>query len=469
MKEFKPWPYQSLMIDYAIRHPRCGLFVPMGMGKTSAALSIIAWLKDIWGDLPVLVVAPLAVARTTWSTECQKWSNFKDISVSPMLGNTKQRIAGLHKEADVYVINYDNLPWLTNYVKNNKLEWKWKTIIADESTRLKSFRLRQGSQRARALGAVSPYFERFIAMTGTPAPNGLADLWGQVWFIDHGRRLGSSYDAFRSRWFDPERVGKNPHAISWTPKPNADREIHAAISDVCLSIKAEDYFDLEKPRMVTRYVKMDDDAVRIYRDMERKLFIELDSGKEVEALNAGSKTMKLLQIASGAIYTDDKGSWEEVHTAKLDEMESIVNELNGEPVLVAYQFQSDKARILKRFPQAVAFDSTPDMVKRFNEGRIPIMLVHPASAGHGISLQDGSCNLIVFSQWWDLEQYQQVIERIGPMRQIQAGHPRLVTVFNIIAKDTVDERALIAKGNKDLVQRELLEYLRGKYAKDKDN
>ena len=179
--------------------------------------------------------------------------------------------------------------------------------------------------------------------------------------------------------------------------------------------------------------------------------------------------MKLLQIASGAIYTDDKGSWEEVHTGKLDEMESIVNELNGAPVLVAYQFQSDKARILKRFPQAVAFDSTPDMVKRFNEGRIPIMLVHPASAGHGISLQDGSCNLIVFSQWWDLEQYQQVIERIGPMRQIQAGHPRLVTVFNIIAKDTVDERALIAKGNKDLVQRELLEYLRGKYAKDKDN
>ena len=183
MKEFKPWPYQSLMIDYAIRHPRCGLFVPMGMGKTSAALSIIAWLKDIWGDLPVLVVAPLAVARTTWSTECQKWSNFKDVSVSPMLGNTKQRIAGLHKEADVYVINYDNLPWLTNYVKNNKLEWKWKTIIADESTRLKSFRLRQGSQRARALGAMSPYFERFIAMTERPRQ--------MVWLI-FGVKSGSS-------------------------------------------------------------------------------------------------------------------------------------------------------------------------------------------------------------------------------------------------------------------------------------
>ncbi len=469
MREFKPWPYQERMIQYALTHPRCGLFVPMGMGKTSAALAIVAWLKEFWGDMPVLVVAPRAVARTTWATETQKWDNFKGITVSQILGTPEQRARAINAEADLYVVNYDVLPWLTRYLRDKELPWKWPTVIADESTRLKSFRQRQGSRRAGALGTVAKHFQRFIAMTGTPAPNGLADLWGQLWFIDRGRRLGSSYTAFQLRWFDSAQVGSHPKAKAWRPKPNADKEIHAAIADVCLSIKAEDYFDIQKPRFVTREVELPPKAMSIYRDMERKLFVELNSGKAVEALNAGSKTMKLLQIASGAIYTDEQGSWEEIHTEKLSAMESIVNELNGEPVLVAYQFKSDLARILKHFPQARVFDSTPGMVKEFNDGKIPIMLVHPASAGHGISLQDGSANLIVFSQTWNLEHYQQVIERIGPMRQMQAGHPRLVTVFNIIAKDTVDERALTAKGNKDLVQRELLEYLRGKYAKDKND
>lgn len=454
------------MIDFAITHPRCGLFVPMGMGKTSAALSIIENLKNFWGDLPVLVVAPLAVARTTWVSEHEKWEEFKDITMSGILGDEKQRIKALRTKADVHVINYENLPWLTEYLRTNNLAWPWKTVIADESTRLKGFRTRQGSQRAKALATMAHKFNRFIALTGTPAPNGLVDLWGQVWFIDRGRRLGSSFTAFRDRWFDAHQIGNNFHAKTYTPKAHADREIHAAIEDVCLSIKAEDYFDLSQPRFVIRRVQMSPKGERLYREMERDYFISLESGNEVEALNAGSKTMKLLQLASGAIYTDDKHSWEGVHDAKLDEMESIINELNGAPVLVAYQFQSDKERILKRFTNAVAFDGTLSMVEAFNKGEIPIMLVHPASAGHGISLQDGSCNLIVFSQWWDLEQYQQVIERIGPMRQLQAGHPRLVTVFNIIAQGTVDETALNAKGNKRHVQEQLLSYLRGKYAKN---
>lgn len=462
MREFKPWPYQERMIQFALTHARCGLFVPMGMGKTSAALSIVNELKTLWGDMPVLVVAPLAVARTTWISEKEKWAQFKDLKVSAILGTPKKRIAAVHARADLYVINYDNLPWLAKYLRETRTPWKWKTVIADESTRLKSFRLRQGSQRARALAAGVNVFKRFIAMTGTPAPNGLEDLWGQVWFIDKGERLGHSFRAFQERWFTPVRVGRDIHAVKWEPMEHADREIRDAIADVCLSIKAEDYFELDRPRFVTRRVELPAGALETYEQMEKQYFVELESGAEVEALNAASKTMKLLQLASGALYTDDAGSWEPVHDAKLDEMESIINELGGEPVLVAYHFKSDAARIMARFKNAEVFRGLREQVDRFNRKEIPIMLVHPASAGHGISLQDGSANLIVFSQWWDLEQYQQVIERIGPMRQLQAGHPRLVTVFNIIAAGTMDEVALEAKGSKKTVQDKLLEYLRGK-------
>jgi len=463
-KTFKPWPYQEKMIEFALLHERCALFVPMGMGKTSASLAIVRELLDLWGSTPVLVVAPLAVARATWPSEVEKWEQFKDIRVSAIVGNMRERYEACRKDADLYVINYENLPWLALQIKAKVLTWRWKTVIADESTRLKSFRKNGGSKRARALARFAGQLDRFIALTGTPSPNGLEDLWGQLWFVDAGLRLGASFTSFRDRWFSPLQVGADAHAVQWIPRLHAADEIQERIKDVCLSIRAEDYFDLNQPVFVSRVVRLPEEAAQTYRAMERELFVQLTSGEEVEAANAAAKSVKCLQIASGALYTDMDGTWAPVHDAKLDELESIVNEAGGEPLLVAYQFKSDRERILARFPQAQAFDGSRAMVDAFNAGRVPMMLVHPASAGHGISLQDGSSKLVFFSQWWDLEQYLQVIERIGPMRQLQAGHPRVVTVYSIVAKDTIDIVAMRAKNSKKTTQDALLEYLREKEA-----
>lgn len=466
MRKFNPWPYQKRMIQFALQHPRCGLFVPMGMGKTSASLAIIDVLKNIFEEGPALVIAPLAVARNSWPSEVRKWEDFCHLKVSPILGTTKERIKALHTKADIYVINYDNLMWLDNFLTAKNYTWPFPVVIADESTRLKSFRTRQGSKRAKALAKFSNFFKRFIALTGTPSPNGLNDLWGQLWFIDHGERLGKSFTAFHNRWFRPLQVGANAVAVQWVPLEYAQEQIQNAISDVCLSIKAEDYFDLDKPHFVNVEVELPDEAKALYDDMERGLFVELANATTVEAANAAAKTVKCLQLANGAVYTDELHNWEEVHTAKIDALASIVEEAAGEPLLVAYQFKTDLARILKAFPKAKAFDKRPETVEAFNNGEIPMLLVHPASAGHGLSLQDGSSKLVFFSQWWNLDEYQQVIERIGPMRQMQAGHPRVVTVYQILAKDTIDYVALSKKRSKREVQDMLLDYLRNKGEKN---
>ncbi|WP_289640584.1 DEAD/DEAH box helicase [Turicimonas muris] len=461
-KTFTPWLYQEKMIQFALAHEKCGLFVPMGMGKTSSSLAVIDILKNIFEEGPALVIAPLAVAKNAWPSEVKKWANFNHLKVSEILGDKKSRVKGLHSPADIYVINYDNLIWLDDYLTAKNYKWPFPIVIADESTRLKSFRTRQGSKRAKALARYSNRFKRFIALTGTPSPNGLSDLWGQLWFIDQGERLGRSFSAFNSRWFIPKQVAANAAAVQWIPKPCAQEQIQKAIADVCLSIKAEDYFELDKPHFVNIEVEMPEKAKEIYETLEKEMFVELTAKTSIEAVNAAAKTVKCLQLANGAVYTDELHNWSEVHTAKLDALASIVEEAAGEPLLVTYQFKTDLARIKKAFPQAKEFDKRPETVEAFNQGEIPMLLVHPASAGHGISLQDGSSKLVVFSQWWNLEEYQQVIERIGPMRQLQAGHPRVVTVYHILTKDTVDYVALARKNNKREVQDALLEYLKEK-------
>ncbi len=452
MKSFKPWPYQQKMIEFAVNHPRCGLFVPMGMGKTSASLAIIQIVTDVFDQGPVLVVAPLAVARTTWPAEVRKWEEFKNLRISTIVGTPKQRARAVVTPADIYVINYEGLPWLAKFLTDLGKPWPFKTVIADESTRLKSFRKGGSVVRSKALARFMPSTERFIALTGTPSPNGLQDLWGQLWFIDAGQRLGRSFTAFRERWFRPIRMAADAFAVRWEPYDFADEQIMGAIKDVCLSIKAEDYFDVDKPRFVDVPVQLPAKAMTAYKSMEKQLYAELKSGDVIEATNAASKTIKCLQIASGAVYTDEVHNWTTVHDAKLDALESIVEEAAGEPLLVAYQFVSDRERIKARFSHAVIFDKDPATVVAFNAGKISMLLVHPASAGHGLSLQDGSSKLVLFSQWWDLEQYQQVIERIGPMRQIQAGHPRVVTVYNLIASGTIDETVMQRKQTKARVQ-----------------
>jgi hypothetical protein len=385
-------PYQHLMVDHIARHPRSGLFVPMGMGKTLATLTALDALTLVDDPFPALVLAPLRVAKSVWPTEVEKWASLRHLRVSKIVGATWERAAALSERAEVFTMNYENLQWLAAKLDG---AWPFRTVIADESTRLKGFRLRQGGERARALGRFVHRSPRYIGLTGTPAPNGLQDLWGQAWMIDRGERLGRSFEAFKARWFQVVQVGEDRFETQLVPLPHAQREIQERLADVCLSLDAKDWFDVRDPIMNTIEVELPPKARALYKQMEREMFIEIAEHGIIEAFSASSKMMKCFQLANGAIYTDEKCSkWESVHDAKIEALESVVEEAGG-PVLVAYHFRHDLARLLRAFPKARALDADPRTVVDWNAGRIPILCAHPASAGHGLSLQDGGNTALV--------------------------------------------------------------------------
>jgi SNF2 family DNA or RNA helicase len=469
---FTPRPYQSLISSYIHDHPRCAAWVPMGFGKTAATLSSISTINLVEPG-PTLVLAPLRVAQSVWPTEIQKWDDFHHLSCSPIVGDTHARLAAFHTPADIYTLNYENLPWLLDLCISLK-RWPFTKIVADEATRLKSFRNlgkpskdpdhmkapRKGGAaglRARALGKVVFHSKvtRFIELTGTPSPNGLIDLWGQLWFLDRGQRLGRTRTAFLNRWFS-----KKDLYSPYIPHPHTQKEIENLIKDICISLKAEDWFDIDEPIITDVPVSLPEEAMILYKQFEKELFAEIQ-GSEIEASNAASKSIKCLQLANGAVYTDDQHNYKVVHDAKLDALESIIEETAGAPILVAYHFRSDLERISKRFPQAEVLGRSPHTIDRWNKGEIPILLVHPASAGHGLNLADGGNILIMFGHNWDLEQYQQVIERIGPVRQLQAGHPRSVFIYNIRAEHTIDNVVINRRISKRRVQDLLLEAAKG--------
>jgi SNF2 family DNA or RNA helicase len=442
-----------LIIDHILQHKRVAVWAGMGLGKTAATLTAI---NEMALSRPALVVAPLRVAATVWPDEIYEWPHLRHLRVLPILGTPAQRAKAASTPADVYTINYENLPWLIEFWGER---WPYRTVVLDESTRVKSFRLRQGSVRAQAFARVAHlHVDRLIELTGTPSPNGLQDLWGQIWFLDRGLRLGRSYEAFKNRWFRSVQVGPDPFAIRLEPYPHSAREITERVADLCISLNPADWFDLREPIVNTIRVELPPAAMALYEQMEEEMFIELESDAEVEAFNAASKTMKCLQLASGAIYTDDKGTWEEVHQEKIEALRSVIEEAAGAPVLVAYHFKSDLARLLKAFPQGRVLDRAPSTIEAWNKGKLPVMFAHPASAGHGLNLQYGGNILVIFSHWWNLEEYQQIIERIGPVRQKQAGLDRPVWIHNIVARDTIDEVVVRRRGSKASVQAALLEY-----------
>jgi SNF2 family DNA or RNA helicase len=446
--DFVPRPWQVPMINHLLEHERCALFCAMGAGKSASVLTALDTLQLAGEDHPVLVLAPLRVARTTWPEEVRKWSHLRGMSVMPIVGNEAERRAALRYDAQVYTCNYEQLEWLVNYFGER---WPFRTVIADEMSKLKSFRLRQGGRRAAALAKVAHHkVRRFIGLTGTPASNGLQDLWGSVWFIDQGKRLGRTFDSFKQRWFQRSYDGFGSIAL-----PHAQEQIQAALKDVCLTVDLKDYVDIADPVVSNVYVDLPPKARGLYKDMEKQMFMEL-SGHEVEAFNAAARTIKCLQLASGACIVDDKGNWERIHDAKIEALEDIVEEANGAPVLVAYKFKADLARIMSAFPKARQLDSDPTTIKDWNAGRIPLLLAHPASAGHGLNLQDGGNVLVFFGVDWNLEEHMQIIERIGPTRQMQAGHNRVVFIYRIIARDTVDELVLERLDGKREIQDILL-------------
>lgn len=431
-------PYQLQMVEHIARHPRTNLFVPMGAGKTVSVLTALDALELSEEVFPVLVIAPLRVARSTWPDEIKKWAHLRHLTVSVITGTIHQRNLALFRaEADIYTINYDNLVWLADALGDR---WPFQTIVADECTRLKGFRLRQGTKRAKALAKHAFKSPRYIGLTGTPAANGVADLWGISWFLDRGERLGKTHGAFQQRWFSSIATAAGFPIVK--PLPHAQAEIEEKLKDICLSIDLSAYIDIRQPVVNTIEVELPKAARRIYDQMEREMVAELRKDKELTAFSAAARTMKLLQIANGAAYTDDKGSWEEIHRAKLEALDSIIEEANGAPVLVAYHFKSDLARLKKAFPQGRHLDADPATIKAWNAGKIPVLFAHPASAGHGLNLQDGGNILAFFSLNWNLEERLQIIERIGPARQAQAGHDRPVFIHNIVAADSIDQLVL---------------------------
>lgn len=456
MKPFTPRPYQTLMTRYMLDNPRCAIWAGMGLGKTAATLAALDALL-LTHDRPALVLAPLRVAVSTWPDEVRKWPAFSHLRVQPIAGTPAERIKALRTEADIFTANYEILPWLVDCFG---ARWPFGIVVADESTRLKSFRTRQGGKRARALGQIAwSKVERFIELTGTPSPNGLADLWGQMWFLDQGERLGKSFSAFTQRWFYSQPINHGAFQIM-KPRPNAQTEIQDKVADLCFSLDPKDWFDLDEP--IVREVPVDlPPAVQAtYLELEREMYAEFGE-HQLEAVSAAARTIKCLQLANGAVYTDEACSeWVEAHDGKIEALRSIVEEAAGAPVLVAYHFRSDLARLLKAFPRARELDKDPQTIRDWNAGKIRMLLAHPASAGHGLNLQDGGNILAVFGHWWDLEQYMQIVERIGPVRQKQAGHDRPVFIYHIVARGTVDELVCERRQSKRSVQDILLERMK---------
>ena len=461
-KIYTPRAYGKIMTDHALDIPRCALWTDMGLGKTVCALTALDALFLAGESHPALVVAPLIVARDTWPDEARKWDHLRQTEVVPVIGSEAERLAALRYDVSTYTINYENLPWLVDHFGDR---WPFKTVVVDESRKLKSFRLRQGGKRTAALAKVAhTKVKRMIQLTGAPAPNGLSDLWGQGWFLDAGQRLGRTYDSFRQRWFQRSHDG-----FSIEPLPFAQEQIQAALSDVCLRVDAADWFDLEEPIKVPVYVDLPPKARMKYNEMEKEMFTQVD-GRSAEAFNAAARTQKCLQLCNGAIYVDPlvegeespgPKEWKEVHDVKLQALESIVGEANGSPVLVAYHFKSDLARLRKAFPNARAL-SDPVQQREFKTGKYEVGLGHPASMGHGVDgLQDHCHRIAFFGHWWDMDQRDQIVGRVGPVRQFQAGNKRPVYIYDIIARGTVDELVLARHETKREVQSLLLESMKG--------
>ncbi len=451
---YTPREYQKIARRFLIDTPRCNLWAVPGMGKSSISYSALDVLMLMGSNFfPALIIAPKKVCELTWPAEQKKWADFNGIKVVSILGEADVRDDALMSKGDVYLINYENVVWLTERLKRKK--WPFKIVIADESTRLKSFRgswrvnehgtkwlqvAGAGGVRAKALAAVAEHVGRWINLTGTPATNGLKDLWGQNWFVDFGSRLGNSYGDYMKRWFF-----ENPYSkVVELRHPSCEQEIYDKLADISLALRAEDWFDVTQPIPFRREVELPPEARKMYDTMERDFFLQIGD-REINAVNAAVLSSKLLQIASGAVYGAEK-QITQIHDAKIEELRSIVNEL-GEPLLVAYWFKFEIPMLKKAFPELRVFQGAAEE-DAWNKGKIQLMAVHPASAGHGTNLQFGGRAIAHFTHTWDLEAKLQVNERLGVVRQRQAGYDRAVLQYEICAKDTIDEVVLLRQQKK---------------------
>ncbi len=462
-------PYQLDMSNFVENTPKAALFAEMGLGKTVSSLTAITTLLDMCDVRRVLVIAPLRVAKHTWPYEINKWEHVRHNSFKVITGSAAARSKIASAPADIHITNRENIHWLIHYFKK---DWPYDMVVIDESTSFKNHK----SLRFKALKKVLAKLSRVVLLTGTPAPNGLLDLWAQIYLLDGGERLGKTFSAYRNKYFTSDYMG-----YTWTLKPNADRVIHNKLSDICLTLKTKDYVQL--PERIDNYIYVDigPQAWKVYEELEKEMVVLFDKmqtqGEEIvmvdvddanleevdvaEAVTMGVLKFKMFQVSKGAIYLSGKAEkgrappYKVLHDAKINALESIINEAMGEPVLVAYHYQSDLERIKERFPKAVGMNDEmhgKDVIEEWNAGNIPILLAHPASAGHGLNLQFGGSIVAWFGVDYNLEQYLQFNARLH-----RRGQQKPVFIHHIISQNTVDEDIVEALGGKHKGQEELLE------------
>lgn len=465
--KYKPYDYQLHATEHIIDNPGAGLFLDMGLGKTVTTLTAIDQLMNDRCEISrVLVIAPKKVAENTWSTECAKWDHLKHLRISLVLGSEKQRLMALRTKAEIYVINRENVVWLVNQYNHG---FPFDLVVVDELSSFKSAK----SARFKALRRVRPLIARVVGLTGTPAPNGLMDLWSQVYLLDQGERLEKTITAYRTKYFEPgDRNGQVVFNYRLKGKLDKDerdvlgadyyeKKIYNRVADICISMKAEDYLKLPDRMERDRVINFPAPVREKYHDFERKQILALQDTEEITAVNAAALTGKLQQFANGAVY-DDERNWHVVHDEKLDTLEEIVDVAGGNPVLVFYQFQHDLARINERLKayKPRKLDKPAD-VDAWNRGEITVALAHPASAGHGLNLQAGGHVIVWFGLPWSLELYQQANARL--LRQGQEA--AAVIIHRLIAAGTVDEDILAALDRKTNTQEALLAAVKARVKK----
>lgn len=451
--QFRPHDYQQRAIRFILDHPACGLFLEMGLGKTAITLTAIDQLMYDYLEVNrVLVIAPLRVAEDTWSRESSKWDHLKHLTISKILGSVAERSQAVKTEADIYVINRENVVWLVEHLAEQKIRWPYDMVVIDE---LSSFKSNQ-SKRFKALKKMRPMIYRIVGLTGTPAANGLMDLWAEMYLLDRGQRLGATLTNYRSNYFKPA-WGNGMIVYKWQATPGALKAITNKIADITMSMKAEDYIQLPDRIDSTVQVKLTDAEMKKYRDMEERSLLELNEGDSVVALDAAAVMSKLLQLANGFIYTETHEAVR-IHRAKLDALDEIIEAADG-PVLVFYSFQADKEQLLDHYKDAEVLENDKT-ISRWNDGKIPIMLAHPASVAYGLNLQDGGHIIAWYGVPWSLELYQQANARLH-----RQGQERPVLVYHILAEGTADEQVLRKLSEKDITQSALLEVLKARKEK----
>ena len=446
---YEPHEYQRYATKRIIDLPACGLFLEMGLGKTVSTLTAINELiYDRFEVDRVLVIAPKRVADDTWTSEAEKWDHLRYLTFSKILGTAAQREAALQAKADIYLINRENVVWL---VETLRKRWPFDMVVVDE---LSSFKSNQ-AKRFKALRAIRPLVKRFVGLTGTPAPNGLMDLWPEVYLLDCGERLGKTITGYRDRYFFPGKR-KGYTGFTWEPKEGAEEAIHQKISDICISMKAEDYLRLPEQVVNDIRIRLAPEEMQKYRELEKEKLMELD-GQEITALSAAAVWGKLLQLANGAVYDDD-GGVTMLHDKKLDALEEIVEAACGHPVLVFYNFRHDYDRLMARFerlsPRTI---QTSGDIRDWNAGRIRLLLAQPASMGHGLNIQAGGHIIVWFGLNPSLELYQQANARLHRQGQKQA-----VIIHRLITKGTVDEDVIKKLETKDQRQDSLMEAVKAR-------